>query len=98
MLVLGRLSLRMVWPKVNNAGAVPAAPLAAVTVQVQLGLASGVVAGTPSEFALVAVRSGHTVVIGVVTVGAGLVSTVAFALLALQVASCVNVAVAWPLL
>ena len=89
----------MVSPAVNNAGAVPAAPLAAVTVHVQLGLASGVVApDTPSEFALVAVRSGHTVVIGVVTVGAGLVSTVAFALLALQVASCVNVAVAWPLL
>ena len=88
----------MIWPAVNKAGAVPAAPLAAVIVHVQLGLASGVLTPeAPSELAFDAVRSGQTVVRFVVTVGGGLVSTVAVALAVLQVPSLVKAAVAVPL-
>src|SRR5262245_15404388 len=57
MLVLGRLSLRMVWPELKTAGPFPV--LATVTVQVQ-----GIVA-TPlplTLFVLVAVRSGAVTV------------------------------------
>ena len=74
------------------AGAVP--PLATWIVQVQLPADSGTL--PPTLFVFAAVRSGHVTVIGVDTVGAGVVSTVALAVPARQVPSLVKVAVAVP--
>lgn len=90
--------MKIVSPLVKVAGAVATPLLRTSVVQVQVGLESGVVApDRPRELNFPAVRSGHKMVIGVVTVGGGLVSTVAVALLALQLASWVKVAVAVPL-
>ena len=77
---LDRLSLRTVWPLVNVAGALLAALLlATVMVHVHVGVIRGTLPLT--LLLLVAVKSGQTTVIGVVTVGGGFVSTVALALM-----------------
>src|SRR2546422_3743846 len=102
MLVPGSVSVKMVWVSAKVASAVAPGPvLATVTLQSQLALPpdNGTVPFVVFPvmlLILLAVRSGHKIVIGVVTVGGGLVSTVAVALLALQLASWVKMAFALP--
>src|ERR1700674_2716397 len=95
MAVPGRLSVRIVAPLPKVAGKL-VAPLLLDTVTVQFQVPTPRVTLWLTLSVFVAVRSGQSTAIGVVTVGGGLVSTVALALACEQLVSAVNVAVAVP--